>query len=154
MGLSAVSDNYPILSALIAWGLAQIIKLPLDYLFTREIRWHLLFGSGGMPSSHSAMVAGLAWTIGLQEGFNSSIFAIACVVAIVVTYDATGVRRAAGNHARIINRMINDLLEHGHLLKEEALKEVLGHTPREVLAGTIFGVIVSGFAWWLLASFT
>lgn len=146
--------NTVVLSALTAWGLAQIIKVPLDYLFTRKLHWHLLLASGGMPSSHSALVAGLAWATGLQDGFDSTYFAIAFVIATIVIYDATGVRRAAGNHARVINRMINTLLERGHPMEEEAtLKEVLGHTPREVFAGTIFGIVVSGFTWWLLDAF-
>jgi acid phosphatase family membrane protein YuiD len=132
-----------------AWGLAQIIKVPLDYAFTRELNWHLLLSAGGMPSSHAALVAGLAWTIGLENGFGSSVFAVAAVFAMIVIYDATGVRRAAGEHARVINRMIEDLAT-GHPLKEEELKELLGHTPRQVLAGTLFGIIVGSLVWaWL-----
>ena len=102
-----------------------------------------------MPSSHAALVCGLAWTVGLANGFNSSAFAITCILAIVVIYDAMGVRRAAGEHARVINRMINDLA-HGHPLKQEELRELLGHTPRQVLTGIVFGVLVSWVFWlWL-----
>ncbi len=148
MGLAKVLLNDPLFAALAAWGLAQVIKVPLDYLFTREVNWHLLLSAGGMPSSHAALVAGLGWAIGLEYGFDSPVFAIAAVLAMVVIYDATGVRRAAGQHARVINRMIEDL-SHGHPLKEEELKEVLGHTPGQVVAGTIFGIIFGALFWWL-----
>ncbi len=151
MNLSQIIHNDPLMAAGIAWLLAQLIKVPLDYMFTREFNWHLLLSAGGMPSSHAALVAGLSWAIGLEYGFNSPVFAIAAVMAIVVIYDATGVRRAAGEHARVINRMIEDLAS-GHPLKEEELKELLGHTPGQVLAGTIFGVLVGSLAWWWLKS--
>nr|MBI2904661.1 divergent PAP2 family protein [Chloroflexota bacterium] len=151
MNLSQIVHNDPLMAAGMAWLLAQLIKVPLDYMFTHEFNWHLLLSAGGMPSSHAALVAGLCWAIGLEYGFNSPVFAVAAVVAIIVIYDATGVRRAAGEHARVINRMIEDLAS-GHPLKEEELKELLGHTPGQVLAGTIFGVLVGSLAWWWLKS--
>ena len=150
---AALFQNDPLLAAVAAWSLAQIIKVPLDYLFTRELNWHLLLSAGGMPSSHSALVAGLAWAMGLEYGFDSAAFAIAAVFSMIVIYDATGVRRAAGEHARVINRMIEDLAS-GHPLKEEELKELLGHTPGQVLAGTLFGIIVGSIAWWWLKNYT
>ncbi len=152
MNLGAVLHNYPLICAFSAWALAQIIKVPLDYFFTREVDWSLLFSAGGMPSSHSALVVALAWTIGLEYGFDSPAFAIAFVMGAIVIYDATGVRRAAGQHARVINRMIADLVE-GHPLKEEELKELLGHTPRQVFVGIIFGVVVAWITWWGLKTF-
>lgn len=140
--------NAPLISAGLAWTLAQIVKVPLEYIYTRELHWHLLLSAGGMPSSHATLVAALAWTIGLQYGFRSPEFAVAFVFAGIVIYDATGVRRAAGQHARVINRMIKDLAA-GHPLKEEELKELLGHTPRQVFVGTLFGIFVgSGFWLW------
>lgn len=145
-------QNVPLVAAGTAWVLAQIVKVPLDYFFTREFNWHLLLSAGGMPSSHSALVTGLAWTIGLEYGFDSPVFAVAFVVAAVVIYDATGVRRAAGEHAQVINRMIADLVE-GHPLKERELKELLGHTPRQVFAGIIFGWLVSWATWWLMKAY-
>jgi acid phosphatase family membrane protein YuiD len=134
--------NRVLLSALIAWSLAQIIKLPLNYLSQHEWDWGLLLSAGGMPSSHSALVTGAFMAVGLQEGFNSALFAIAFVVAMIVVYDATGVRRHAGDHARVINLMIDELLT-GHPLAEKELKEVLGHTPREVLAGILLGTFIA-----------
>jgi hypothetical protein len=144
--------NIPLVAAGVAWALAQIVKVPLDYFFTREFNWHLLLSAGGMPSSHSALVTGLAWTTGLEYGFDSPVFAVASVLAAIVIYDATGVRRAAGEHAKVINRMIADLVE-GHPLKEKELKELLGHTPRQVLAGIIFGWLVSWLTWWAMTTY-
>ncbi len=146
MPIGSIFQNAPLVAAAAAWVLAQLIKVPLNYLFTREIDWSLLLSAGGMPSSHAALVTALAWTIGLQHGFDSAAFAVAFILAAVVIYDATGVRRAAGQHARVINRMIADLVE-GHPLKEEELKELLGHTPRQVFTGLIFGWLVGWAVW-------
>ena len=139
-------SNHILIPALIAWGLAQAIKLPLDYLSARRWNWVLLFSVGGMPSSHSALVAATAHAIGLHVGFDSPIYALAVVVAVVVIYDATGIRRQAGIHAEIINTMISDLAT-GHPLKSEQLREVLGHTPIQVLAGTLLGLAIAQFHW-------
>src|SRR5258708_37988519 len=143
MGLRAAEllANHVLIAALLAWFLAQIIKLPLHYLFHHEVNWSLLLSSGGMPSSHSALVTGAFMAVGLQEGFNTPLFAVAFVLAMIVVYDATGVRRAAGDQARVINLMIDELLT-GHPLAEKELKEVLGHTPREVLGGIILGLAI------------
>jgi acid phosphatase family membrane protein YuiD len=134
--------NRVLWAALLAWFLAQIIKLPLNYMMHHEWDWGLLLSAGGMPSSHSALVTGAFMAVGLQEGFNTPAFAVAFVVAMIVVYDATGVRRAAGDHARVINLMIDELLT-GHPLAEKELKEVLGHTPREVLAGILLGLVIA-----------
>ncbi len=140
--LNALWANQILVAAFTAWGLAQIIKVPLDYLINREWDWGLLLSSGGMPSSHSALVTGASVAIGLQLGFDSPLFALASVVAVVVVYDAIGVRRHAGDHARVLNLMIDELLT-GHPLAEKELKEVLGHTPREVIGGIILGTVVA-----------
>ena len=134
--------NRVLLAALIAWSLAQIIKVPLYYLWHHEVDWSLLLSAGGMPSSHSALVTGSFMAVGLQEGFNTPLFAVAFVLAMIVVYDATGVRRQSGDHARVINLMINELLT-GHPLAEKELKEVLGHTPREVLGGILLGMAIA-----------
>lgn len=144
--MQSIFSNHILIPALIAWGLAQTIKLPIDYLSTRRWNWALLFSVGGMPSSHSALVASTAHAIGLYNGFDSPLFALAIIVAVVVIYDATGIRRQAGIHAEIINAMINDLAT-GHPLKEEQLREVLGHTPIQVLAGTLLGLGIAQFYW-------
>jgi acid phosphatase family membrane protein YuiD len=147
---SAVMINQPLIAALVASFIAQITKFILGYLKNRRWDWILLLRAGGMPSSHSALVAGVAHSLGLTQGFGSPYFALAFVVAVVVIYDATGIRRQAGKHAHIINKMITELAS-GHPLKQEQLREVLGHTPLEALAGTILGILVAQIIWWLSA---
>ena len=138
----AIFSNKSLVAAGIAWTLAQCIKLPLEYMLHHEWNWHLLISAGGMPSSHSALVTAVSVAIGITQGFDSPIFAVALVMALIVIYDATGVRRHAGDQARVINLMIDELLT-GHPLAEKELKEVLGHTPREVVAGIALGIIVA-----------
>jgi uncharacterized protein len=141
-------NNQALIGALIGWTIAQAIKVPLEYLRTKQWNWVLLFRTGGMPSSHTALVAGVAHGIGLRDGFDSTVFAIAAVLAIVVIYDATGIRRQAGKHATLINAMIQDLAS-GHPLKQELLKEVLGHTPLEALGGFLLGIASAQLTWML-----
>jgi acid phosphatase family membrane protein YuiD len=148
--MSHVINNYVLIFALTAWSLAQAIKVPLEYLRTKEWNWSLLFRVGGMPSSHSALVAATSNSIGLIDGFDTPLYALSVVIAIVVIYDATGIRRQAGMHATIINAMIRDLAS-GHPLREEQLREVLGHTPLEALAGMILGLVVSTVLWFIWA---
>lgn len=142
--------NQPLIAALVASFIAQITKFILGYLKNRRWDLILLLRAGGMPSSHSALVAGVAHSLGLTQGFVSPYFALAFVLAVVVIYDATGIRRQAGKHAHIINKMITELAS-GHPLKQEQLREVLGHTPLEALAGTILGILVAQIIWWLSA---
>jgi acid phosphatase family membrane protein YuiD len=137
-----LAANRVLLAGFVAWTLAQLIKLPLNYALRREWDWSLLIAAGGMPSSHSALVTGVSIAVGLQEGWDSPLFAIAGIVAMIVIYDATGVRRHAGDHARVLNLMIDELLT-GHPLAEKELKEVLGHTPREVIGGILLGILMA-----------
>jgi uncharacterized protein len=148
MFLKELFNNYALIGGLIGWTIAQGLKVPLEYLRTKRWNWVLLFRTGGMPSSHTALVAGVAHGIGLREGFASAAFAIAATLAIVVIYDATGIRRQAGKHATLINAMIQDLTT-GHPLKQELLREVLGHTPLEALGGVLLGLSVAQFTWLL-----
>lgn len=137
--------------ALGAWGIAQILKVPLNYLRTNTWDWSLLLRAGGMPSSHSALVAATSHGVGLYHGFDSVAFAVSVTLAVIVIYDATGVRRQAGKHAERINAIIEDLRSgkpHWHEM-EEQLKEVLGHTPLEAMWGTILGLLVAQLAWML-----
>ena len=140
--LADLLANPVLVAAFGAWAIAQIIKVPLHYLLHHEWDWGLLISAGGMPSSHSALVIGASIAIGLQEGFRTPLFALAFVVAMIVVYDAMGVRRHAGDHARVLNLMIDELLT-GHPLAEKELKEVLGHTPREVLGGGLLGLTMA-----------
>ena len=133
--------NQVLVAAFTAWAIAQIIKVPLEYALHRKLDWSLLLSSGGMPSSHSALVIGASVSIGLEEGFKTPLFALSSVLAMIVIYDAIGIRRQAGDHARVLNLMIDELFT-GHPLAEKELKEVLGHTPREVIGGVVLGILV------------
>ena len=150
MKFSCLLQNYIFWAAMTAWLLAQILKPPIGYLRTRQWDWALLLRAGGMPSSHSALVAATAHAIGLFDGFGTALFALAVTLAIVVIYDATGIRRQAGKHAELINAIIKDLRE-GHPLThetQEQLKVVLGHTPMEALGGTLLGIAIAQFFWY------
>ena len=146
MSLWAVFQNKALMAGLIAWLLAQIIKMPLDYLYSRKWNWALLLTTGGMPSSHSSLLTATSLGIGLYHGFDNPVFAIAVAITMVVVYDAAGVRRQAGIHAQRINVLFNELL-HGHMLNEKDLREVLGHTPWEVIGGILLGLIVAISQW-------
>lgn len=148
MKLGALIQNQELIAGLIAWLLAQIIKLPLDYLWTRKWNWALLITTGGMPSSHSSLVTGTVFAIGLYNGFDSPLFALGVAITMIVTYDAAGVRRQAGIHAQRINVLFDELLR-GHIFSEKDLREVLGHTPLEVAGGILLGIIVATAQWML-----
>jgi acid phosphatase family membrane protein YuiD len=148
MNLLGVLSNPVLIAGVTAWMLAQIFKVPLFYMTDREWDWTLLLRAGGMPSSHSALVAGTAHAIGLFTGFDTALFALALALAIIVIYDATGIRRQAGKHAEIINAMVRDLAS-GHPLREEQLREVLGHTPLEALAGMLLGLLIAQLLWFV-----
>ena len=141
-----ILQNYVLIAALIAWSLAQALKVPVEYFQTHKWNWALLVQAGGMPSSHSALMVAVTHGIGLSAGFNSPLFALAFAISMIIIYDATGIRRQAGKHAEMINAMINDLAS-GHPLKQEQLLEVLGHTPLEALGGILLGVIIAQITW-------
>jgi hypothetical protein len=146
MNLLGVLSNTALIAGFSAWVIAQLIKVPLNYLANREWDWALLLSAGGMPSSHSALVAATTHSIGLIEGYDTALFALSVTIAVIVIYDATGIRRQAGKHAEIINAMVRDLAS-GHPLREEQLREVLGHTPLEALGGMLLGLVVSQLLW-------
>lgn len=128
---------------------AQALKVLIEYAYTKKVDRALLFGTGGMPSSHSAFVVAMASSIGTVEGLHSSIFAVSLVFALIVMYDAAGVRRAAGKHAQVINDMV-ERLENIGITPDEKLKELLGHSPIEVMAGALWGILTTAVAYWLL----
>jgi len=138
--LGEVLDNRVLLIAIAASFGAQCLKLLLVYIQCGELRWQVLLETGGMPSSHSAVVSALAVGIGRSQGWDTAQFAIASVFAFIVMYDASGVRRAAGKHAKVLNQIIGEVFEDNHELTEDPLKELLGHTPIQVLVGSIFGI--------------
>ena len=155
--MSALFSNFPLISAIIAMILAQIVKLPINYLINKKFEPMIIFSNGGMPSSHSAFVASLTTAIGLEYGLDSPYFAIAVVFALITMWDAAGIRYQASKHAQVLNILMHDflnLVEHVKFkskqdnvpLKEligDPLKELLGHKPFEVLAGALFGLSVA-----------
>ena len=125
--------------SVIAGLLAQFLK-PFTYWIRGEtFEWGHIADTGGMPSSHSALVVAIATGVGIEQGFDSPLFAVAVGIAAVVTYDAAGVRRQAGEHARALNEIITSLLK-GHPIATIEFKEVLGHSRTEVIGGIIFGI--------------
>ena len=146
MNVLDVLQNKPLIAGLAAWLLAQIIKIPLYYFQTRRWNWVLLFTTGGMPSSHSSLMTATTLAIGLYHGFNNPIFALGVAITMIVVYDATGVRRQTGIHAQRINVLFSELLR-GHIFNERDLREVLGHTPLEVIGGILLGLVVATGQW-------
>ena len=134
--------NIWFICAFFSWCLAQIIKMFLAFIQTRKVDMHYLVSTGGMPSAHSATVSGLATSIGITHGFDTPLFAIAAVYAIITMFDASTVRRAAGQQAAVLNIIIRELLSE-HRLRNKRLKELLGHTRIEVLMGMLTGIAFS-----------
>ena len=134
-------SNHILGDVLIAWLLAQFLKVPIYYFKTRKWHWALWFSVGGMPSSHSAMVTSLATAVGFVRGWHSTLFAIVMVFALIVLYDAVGIRQAVGRQGRFLNRMQR---EPGWGEWPRAhLPELVGHTPAEVLAGAVWGILLT-----------
>lgn len=134
--------NDALIAAALAWFLAQISKLLIVLMRERQLQLSYLASSGGMPSSHSAVVVALATRIGMDQGVASPMFAIAFIFAGVVLYDAAGIRRAVSVQARILNRMLEEVLELKRF-NERRLLELLGHTPFEVFIGSLLGMLVA-----------
>jgi uncharacterized protein len=149
MPFIGIFRNPVFIACLITSILAQILKLPLEYLRTKTWDWSLIFGTGGMPSSHSAVVTAAAAGVGHYVGFDTPLFGLAFAIASVVIYDATNIRRQAGFHAQQINRIIKELFEGKTKPAQEfeELREVLGHSPGEALGGIILGLLVSIVTW-------
>ncbi|MBY0404412.1 MAG: divergent PAP2 family protein [Cyanobacteria bacterium] len=123
--------------------LAQVGKMFLHLVQRKPVNFRLLVQTGGMPSSHSSSMTGMAYSVGLVEGFTSVTFAIALGLALVVMYDAAGVRQAAGKMAGILNKITEDIYLHNPDQLPERLRELLGHTPYEVMAGASLGIVTA-----------
>lgn len=136
--LTDLFANPFLLTSLSSWFVAQVLKVIINAIIHKKMLWERLVGDGGMPSGHSATVSSLAVITGLVCGFGTFPFAIAAVFAIVVCHDATGVRQETGKQARMLNEIIQ-ILEAGDL-PEVKLKELVGHTPLQVLAGILIGI--------------
>lgn len=142
--------NFPLLAALVSIIFAQFIKVPIRLIVTREFIPSLAFSTGGMPSSHSAAVAALTTSIGIIDGVTSTTYAIAFVFSIIIMFDASGVRRQAGEQAVVLNQLIQDFQgfvdgakdwgNKADYQKRQQLKELLGHKPIEVFFGAVTGI--------------
>ncbi|MGB3238387.1 MAG: divergent PAP2 family protein [Geitlerinemataceae cyanobacterium] len=141
--LSRIFENQVLVVALIACGIAQASKLIIYFAQHQKINFRVLVETGGMPSAHSALVTALATGVGQTIGWDSIEFAMASIFAVIVMYDAAGVRQAAGKQARILNQIIDELFQEGQEFNEDRLKELLGHTPFQVVVGLMLGVATS-----------
>lgn len=139
-------SNYVLNVAIISWFSAQFIKTLLFYFKTKKFETERFFGAGGMPSAHSSSVCSMTIAIAKSVGFSSPLFALSFLFAGIVMYDAMGVRRAAGQHAKVINMIVkkekSDIRSYTPKNKNQ-LKEFLGHTPLEVLGGALLGIIIA-----------
>ncbi len=141
-----IFNNHVLLVALIACFAAQALKLLIELIKNGKVSVSVLVTTGGMPSAHSALVTALAAGVGQTIGWDSPEFALATVFAIIVMYDAAGVRQAAGKQARILNQVIDEMFQDHPEIAAERLKELLGHTPFQVIAGSALGVTISWLA--------
>jgi len=134
--------NYNLICALVAWFVAQVAKIVLCLVKEKRIDFQLMLSSGGMPSSHSAMVCAILGSFWFTSGPGTDVFALAAAFAMLTMYDAANVRRESGKHAKLLNDIVKDFFE-GKQLKEEELKELIGHTPLQVCIGAVLGIIVA-----------
>lgn len=142
--LSGLAENRILLSAATGWIIAQVLKTIIHTYFTKNFDAERLVGGGGMPSSHSATVCALAAAVALEYGSSSVEFALAAVFALVVMYDAIGVRQETGKQAKVLNDMIELFSHMGKSVDiEKQLKEFIGHTPFQVLIGGLLGVLTA-----------
>ena len=136
------TGNRMLNAAILSWFIAQTIKVVLSLVIDKKIDFHRFIGAGGWPSSHSALVVALAASTGKIQGTSSALFAITVIFAVVVMYDAAGVRRSAGEQAKILNYIMDHWKEQTPKMFERELKELIGHTPFQVIAGAIIGLII------------
>lgn len=144
--------NRVLLAAVAGWGVAQIVKWIITLAMTRKFQWERLWGAGGMPSAHSAMVCAMTVSMARFYGVGSPVFALTAMFAFVTMYDAMGVRRETGLHARLLNKYLNEIEQSradkdgdgipDEKVREIDLKEYIGHTPLEVLGGVLTGILV------------
>ena len=137
--LEIVTNKYLYVPFLLWLGI-QTFKVFYDLATTKKFNFKRILGAGGMPSSHSAVVCSLAVLVGKTEGFSSPVFGVAVILALVVMYDAAGIRRAAGKQAKLLNKIVETPgLKFTQV--QEKLVEVLGHSPKQVFVGALIGVI-------------
>ena len=142
MYISDLINNFALICSLTGWLVASVAKIIISFIREKRVDFRRIYGSGGMPSSHSATVTSLATAVAKTDGLNSTSFAIAFMFAFIVMYDALGVRRAAGEQARILNQLVNNLSENKPVYLKKKLKELIGHTPLEVVVGALLGILI------------
>ncbi|XP_014491498.1 uncharacterized protein LOC106754068 [Vigna radiata var. radiata] len=142
--VATLAANPTFVSGLLAWLIGQSVKVLLNFFFDRKWDFRLLFASGGMPSSHSALCTALTTSVAICHGVADSLFPVCLGFSLIVMYDAIGVRRHAGMQAQVLNLIVADLFQ-GHPMSERKLKELLGHTPSQVFAGALLGFLVACF---------
>lgn len=135
-------QNHILSVTIIAWVVTQTIKVTLGVIREKKFNFRWFIGTGGMPSSHAAGATALALSSGFDLGFSSPVFALAFVFALVTMFDAQGVRRSAGKQAEILNMLMEDIYWQGKI-KEGKLKELLGHTPIQVMVGSLIGALIA-----------
>ncbi|WP_017472333.1 divergent PAP2 family protein [Amphibacillus jilinensis] len=153
----ALFENFPLVVALFAILFAQGVKVPIHYIATKEFKPGLAFSTGGMPSSHSAAVAAVTTGVGIEHGVASGIFAVSCIFSIIIMFDATGIRRQAGEQAIVLNMLVKDFQyfvdeakdwsKKKQFEKKQELKELLGHQPIEVFFGGLTGIALALLAY-------
>ncbi len=136
-----VLQNRVLWCALTAWFVAQALKIPTYWMIEKKLDWGRFFGSGGMPSSHSAFVISLALMVGATEGFHTASFAISVVLAAIVMYDASGVRHETGVQGQVLNEILQKVFVDGQPITDTELKELVGHTKVEVAGGFVIGLL-------------
>ena len=141
----SILQNHILISGCVAWLCSQVLKTIIHLIVNKRLVLERLLGDGGMPSSHSAIVTAVAVSTGLYCGWDSAVFAVSAVLALIVMHDARGVRQETGKQAKVINSMLElfDFMGKGSLTPEETLKEFVGHTPGQVIAGGVLGGIVA-----------
>ena len=142
--------NYVLVSAVLGWLIAQVLKIFSGTLSTRKFHIKYMFANGGMPSSHTATVVALTTSLAVSQGFGSPLFAISVILSIIVMNDAFGVRLETGKQATIINRIVNELFSGQPETVNTGLKELVGHTPFQVLMGAIVGLAVALIYGWTI----
>lgn len=141
--ISKILNNDILWTALFGWLAAQVLKVILVCITCRRFDVRRMVGSGGMPSSHSSITMSLTMSVGFVCGFDDPLFAVSMIMSFVVMYDAAGVRRSAGQQAAILNKLLEEWENGSFMNTERKLKELLGHTPLEVLAGAILGILIA-----------
>ena len=138
----SIFQNKVFIATILGWVTAQSIKIAINCIKEKRFNFRWVIGTGGMPSAHSAGVMSLATAVGIQQGFDSVVFIITLVFAVVIAFDAQGVRRATGQQAEILNKILDDIYWR-RKIQEDRLKELIGHTPFEVFVGSLLGIVIA-----------